>query len=140
MYSFKVNGKEYKIKFGYKVLAISNVLVDVDNANSVLVADDNGIEKLKILLNTTAKLVLTGLQKNHEEFMCDFESEDEVNKKLDDVYDMLDEYYEQENAKTPFDFFADLTNELVENGFFKKATNQIVTEIQKSNQRKSKKS
>ena len=87
MFSFKVENKEYKVKYGYGVLCNTDL---IDRVTSIGTEDNS----FKGAMNTVVELILAGLQKCHkDEFGYDTDSEKEI--ALGKVYDLLDEYEEE---------------------------------------------
>lgn len=111
MFSFNVNGKEYKVKFGYGVLCETNLIDELSNGTKE--------EKFNKLISILPELLLAGLQKKHfDEFGYETESEKKI--ALRKVYDLLDDYEEEsteENAKNGFMLFEKLQKDLMSNGF-----------------------
>lgn len=112
MFSFKVGDKEYKVKYGYRVLCNSNL---IDKVTSI--GNDNN--SFKGAMKTVAELILAGLQKYHkDEFGYDTESEEEA--AINKVYDLMDEYEEEsteENVQNAYTLFERCNEELMKNGF-----------------------
>lgn len=111
MFSFNVNGKEYKVKFGYGVLCETNLIDELSNGTKE--------EKFNKLISILPELLLAGLQKKHfDEFGYETESEKKI--ALRKVYDLLDDYEEEsteEDAKNGFMLFEKLQKDLMSNGF-----------------------
>ena len=112
MFSFTVNGKEYKVKYGYRVLCNSDLIDKV----TAIGQENNGF---KGAMKTVAELILAGLQKCHkDEFGYETESEEET--ALAKVYDLMDEYEEEsteENPQSGYTLFEKCNEELMKNGF-----------------------
>ena len=112
MFSFKVGEKEYKVKYGYRVLCETDLIDRVTSVGSV----DNSF---KGAMKTIAELILAGLQKCHkDEFGYETESEEEA--ALNKVYDLMDEYEEEsteENPQNGYTLFEKCNEELMKNGF-----------------------
>lgn len=112
MFSFTVNGKEYKVKYGYRVLCNSDLIDKVTAIGS-------GDNSFKGAMKTVAELILAGLQKCHkDEFGYETETEEEA--AINKVYDLLDEYEEEsteENPKDGYSLFEKCQEELMKNGF-----------------------
>lgn len=111
MFSFNVNGKEYKVKFGYGVLCETNLIDELSNGTKE--------EEFNKLISILPELLLAGLQKKHfDEFGYETESEKKI--ALRKVYDLLDDYEEEsteEDAKNGFMLFEKLQKDLMSNGF-----------------------
>lgn len=122
MFSFKVNGKEYKVRFGYRVLCKTNLIDRVVNISK----HDDKDHAFQNMISIVAELLLAGLQKSHrDEFGYDSESEKEA--ALDKVYDMLDTYEDEsteENPQDAYSMFNELQKELMSNGFLLKMTQE----------------
>lgn len=122
MYEFKVNGKTYKVKYGYGVLYQSDIIDRVVSAN---VIDQNNIAgTLKNMIGLTGELLLAGLQKCHsDEFGYDFESESERKSMIAKACDLIDDYEEEHRLedgtfeKDCSTLLNDLQKELEKNGF-----------------------
>lgn len=112
MFSFTVNGKEYKVKYGYGVLCNSDLIDKVTAIGS-------GDNSFKGAMKTVTELILAGLQKCHkDEFGYETESEEEA--ALNKVYDLMDEYEEEsteENPQNGYTLFEKCNEELMKNGF-----------------------
>lgn len=121
MVTFKVNGKEYKIVFGYGLLTQSDVL---DKVQEITGGKERDIKKLISIL---PELLLAGLQKKHkDEFGYDTESERTV--VFQKVCDLLDDYESEgteENPKSGFDLYKILSSELEKNGFLSGLLNTL---------------
>lgn len=117
MFSFTVNGKEYKVKYGYGVLCNSDLIDKVTSIGQ----ENNGF---KGAMKTVAELILAGLQKCHkDEFGYETESEEET--ALAKVYDLMDEYEEEsteENPQSGYTLFEKCNEELMKNGFLSAMT------------------
>ena len=117
MFSFTVNGKEYKVKYGYGVLCNSDLIDKVTSIGQ----ENNGF---KGAMKTVAELILAGLQKCHkDEFGYETESEEET--ALAKVYDLMDEYEEEsteENPQNGYTLFDACQKELMKNGFLSEMT------------------
>jgi hypothetical protein len=115
MYILNVNDKEYKIKFGYKALSKSNVLQDVIALENV--TDESDISVINELFGVLANLVLAGLQKFNDEYKVDYDSPQSIKEGLEKVYDLLDDYADDENSNDIYTLLNELVNELTNNGF-----------------------
>ena len=117
MFSFKVGDKEYKVKYGYRVLCNSDLIDKV----TAIGQENNGF---KGAMKTVAELILAGLQKCHkDEFGYETESEEET--ALAKVYDLMDEYEEEsteENPQSGYTLFERCNEELMKNGFLSEMT------------------
>lgn len=111
MFSFSVNDKTYKVKFGYGVLTQSDILTQVSSMGSIT----NPKDMIKML----PELILVGLQKNHnDEF--GYETEEEKKVAYEKVCDILDDYEDEsteENPQNGFILFEKASQELEKNGF-----------------------
>ena len=139
MFSFKVNDKEYKIKFGYEVLSQSDILTKTSNLGAV--------NDPRTLVSLLPELLLAGLQKKHKEEFG-YETEEEKKEAYRKVCDLLDKYEDEsteENPKSGFDLFQKMNKELEKNGFLsgilkmmeEAEKNQKVTKIPQDHKKKS---
>lgn len=117
MFTFKVGDKEYKVKYGYRVLCNSDLIDKVTSIGQ----ENNGF---KGAMKTVAELILAGLQRCHkDEFGYETESEEET--ALAKVYDLMDEYEEEsteENPQSGYTLFEKCNEELMKNGFLSEMT------------------
>lgn len=115
MFSFKVSGKEYKVRFGYRVLCTTNLIDRVVNISN----QKDGDHAFQNMISTVAELLLAGMQKCHrDEFK--YETEEEKKIQLDKIYELLDQYEDEsdeENTQDGYTMFENLQEELMENGF-----------------------
>jgi hypothetical protein len=117
MYIFKIHGKEYKVRFTYRMICEGDLLDKVSAVGDFSELDAKGI--LSKLAITTAELLLAGLQKYHSD---EFGYKDENDRKalIDEVLDLFDDYEDEsteENPQSAYTLFRDLQGELERNGF-----------------------
>lgn len=114
MKTFTINGKEYKIKFGYNsfcdtdLMERTNDLMRLFNASNVEDDSDiSGIGKIKDLFTCVRELLFVGFKKYNP-------VED-----LQAVGDILDDYRDEETEEKRglFELFVMLTEELMSEGF-----------------------
>lgn len=125
MVTFNVNGKEYKIVFGYGLLTKTDVL---DKVQEIAGGKERSLQKMISLL---PELLLAGLQKKHKDEFG-YESDSEKEAALDKVCNLLDDYEAEgteENPQSGFDLYQALNTELEKNGFLSGLLN-TVAEIQ----------
>lgn len=129
MVVLKVGNKEYKLKYGYRVLSTSNILDRISNPTG---ADENS-NPLKEMMKVLTELVLAGMQKCHaDEF--GYETDSEKEECLNKIYDLLDQYEEEnEDADAGFNLFNSLQEELEKNGFLSGVTKGLEEAMQKAN-------
>lgn len=117
MLKINVNNKEYKIRFGYRVLCESDL---IDKITAVF-SSENNKKEVRGILDTVAEVLLAGLQKYHSnEFGYNKIGYENAKAK---VYELMDDYEDESTEENPqdcYDLFQALQNELFENGFFKK--------------------
>lgn len=117
MYIFKVHGKEYKVRFTYRMICRGDLLDKVTEIGDFTDLDAKGI--LNKLTVTTAELLLAGLQKYHsKEF--GYETEAEKEARVDEMLDIFDDYEDESTEDHPqsaFTLFRELQEELEKNGF-----------------------
>ena len=130
MMVIKVREKEYKIKYGYRALAKSGILKEVVGIQTRI--SNNGEENVAGIMDilpdafdVLAKAVLAGLQKNNAEYKCDYDLPSDVQAKLDEVYDLLDDYMEEDDSLPIMELFSELCEELLNNGFLSKKTEEL---------------
>lgn len=122
MFSFKVSGKEYKVRFGYGVLCKTNLIDRVVNLSN----QKDEEHAFQNMMTTVAELLLAGLQKKHgDEFAYETDSEKKV--VLEKIYDLMDDYEDEGTEEKPQDgytLFGMLQKELMANGFLSRITSE----------------
>lgn len=111
MFSFSVNDKTYKVKFGYGVLTQSDILTQVSSMGAIT----NPKDMIKML----PELILAGLQRKHKDEFG-YETEEEKKVAYEKVCDLLDDYEDEsteENPQNGFILFEKASQELEKNGF-----------------------
>ena len=101
MFSFSVNDKTYKVKFGYGVLTQSDILTQVSSMGAI----NNPKDMIKML----PELILAGLQRKHKD---EFGYETEEEKKA-----AYEDESTEENPQNGFILFEKASKELEKNGF-----------------------
>ncbi len=111
----------YEIKFGIEATTKSGILKEI---KAVQTAEGDAFSAIDTLLTLVPKVLLVGLQKKYREiFGYDYNTEEGKEEALRKVYDLVDDYMDQEDSSIG-NLFAELSEELVLNGFFKKQVAQ----------------
>lgn len=122
MYLFKVNGKEYKVRFTYKSICKGDVL----DRFTAVVEGDSIKNMLNHVVTVTAETLIAGLQKYHsDEF--GYDTEEQRLALIDKVFDLFDDYEDEstpEHPQSAATLFTDLKDELEKNGFLSMMTTQ----------------
>lgn len=117
MYIFKVNGKEYKVRFNYRTVCEGDILDKVMNIGDFDDKTPKGM--MSQIAKTTAELLLVGLQKYHgKEF--GYKTDEEKQNRIEEMLDLFDDYEDEstdENPQSAATLLTDLQNELGKNGF-----------------------
>ena len=117
MYIFKIHGKEYKVRYGYRTVCENDILDRVMNIGNSKDGTAKGL--INNLVETTAELLLVGLQKYHsKEF--GYDSDDERQMRVNQIIDMFDDYEDEsteEHKQDAATLLKDLQEELEKNGF-----------------------
>lgn len=113
----KIGKKTYTIKYGYEVTAKSRILSKMSELDN---DDDNeGFKTVENMMALLPELLLVGLQKNHKkDFSYNYSTEDGKEEALSKVYEMMDDYCEQEDSDC-MELYNELSDELFKNGFLK---------------------
>ena len=119
MKKIKIGKKEYNIFFAMQPTVQSGI---VGKLAEVEGRKDWGVENFGDFLATLTELLLVGLQKNYkEEFGYNYLTGEGKDEALSKAYDLMDQFAEDTDSDYDYtDLFADLNEELLENGFFKK--------------------
>ena len=129
MFILNVGDKKYKIQYKYRTLVGTDVIDKIVGIGE-MIGEKNAAEMFKSVINTTAEMLLVGLQSNHsDEF--GFDSDEERREKLLDVLDLMDEYEEantDENGECQdggYSLFMKLQQELERNNFLSSMTKGV---------------
>lgn len=118
MTKIKIGKKEYDIFFAMQPTVQSGIVGKLAKLEG---KEDWGVDNFGDFLALVTELFLVGLQKNHkEEFGYNYLTGEGKDEALSKAYDLMDEFSEDDSDYGFTDLFADLENELLENGFFKK--------------------
>ena len=94
MTKLKFGEKELQIKFGYEATVKSGIIKKVAKLNQM--EDMEAVDEILLFL---PELILVGAQKFHkEELGYNPDNEEEKEQQLGKVYDMLDDYFDGEDA------------------------------------------
>ena len=110
----KIDGKDYKIKFGYKPTLKEHVISKIVKFSGM--SDENGdvdMEDLEELLLYLPEILLVGLQVYHKDFRYDYDGKED---QLDKVFDLIDKYTENSDSSV-MDLFNGLQEALLEDSF-----------------------
>ena len=113
----KIDGKDYKIKFGYKPTLKEHVISKIVKFSRL--SDENGdvdMEDLEELLLYLPEILLVGLQVHHKDFRYDYDTKDGKEDQLDKVFDLIDKYTENSDSSV-MDLFNGLQKALLEDSF-----------------------
>ena len=123
MLKLVIGGKEYKVKYSYRLLATTNLIDKVTNMFNV----EGETTPFRKMIFVMGELLLAGLQKNHfDEF--GYKTDAEQEEKLAKVFDLIDQYEEEgteDNPQDGFVLFEKLQQDLEENGFLSKMTDAL---------------
>ena len=118
MTKIKIGKKEYNIFFAMQPTVQSGI---VGKLAEVEGRKEWGTENFGDFLATVTELLLVGLQKNYkDEFGYNYLTGEGKDEALAKAYDLMDQLAEDEGDYDYTDLYADLEEELLENGFFKK--------------------
>ena len=119
----KAGEKELKIKYGYEATLKTRILTKLskmsESMKTTAEAEDS-TSKAEDMLLFIPEFLLVGLQKHHsEEYGFNYKTEQGKEEALNKVYELLDDYFEDENNDIT-SLFNQLQNEMFENGFLAK--------------------
>ena len=118
MKKIKIGEKEYDIFFAMQPTVQSGIVGKLAEVES---RKEWGVENFGDFLAILTELFLVGLQKNHkDEFGYNYLTGEGKDEALSKAYDLMDQFAEDDSEYDFTDLFADLNEELLENGFFKK--------------------
>lgn len=143
MYKLKIKDKEYNIKFGYEAILKSRMISKMVAFENKLKGkekqdDEDNLTNVEDMLLLIPEIILVGLQKNHkDEFVYDLETGHGKKESLGKVFEMMDDYFDQDNADI-MELYQDLQNEMMNEGFLKSVFQKEVA-IQKKLEQKTEK-
>jgi len=119
MTKIKIGKNEYSIYFAMQPTVQSGI---VSKLAALETRKDWGVENFGDFLAILTELLLVGLQKNHkDEFGYNYLTGEGKDEALSKTFDLMDQFAEDTDSDYDYtDLFADLNEELLENGFFKK--------------------
>lgn len=117
MMKLKVGDKEYQLKFGYKATLKSHILSRL--AKTEEREDGEAMEGVEDTLMLLPEVVLAALQKFHkDEFGYDYDTNEGKGEKVDAVYDVLEQYFDEGGDAT--ELYNRLIGELKTDSFLSK--------------------
>lgn len=116
----KIGEKELKIKFGYKPTLKGRIISKMAKAGNVMGDDgDTDIEKVEDLLLFLPEVLLVGLQVFHkDEYGYDYDTGEGKEEKLEKVFDIVEEYCDNENGDM-MKLFEELQEAMLQDGFLR---------------------
>ena len=115
MFKIEIDGKEYKIKFGYAPVLKERIISKMDKISSLFEKDSIPSEAMEDAMLFIPEIFLVGLQVNHPEFRYDYDTKVGKEDKLMQVYEIMDRYLS--DGGDIFNLFADMQNEMVNDSF-----------------------
>ena len=130
-----INEKEYTIKFGYEATVKNKILKRIAEVET----QQDGFDVLDGIMLLLPELLLVGLQRFHsDEFGFDAYNEAEKEQRMEQVFAMLDDYFDKEDADIK-ELYQSLTKELEDNSFLSKLLKQEQSKAKNTNQKTVKK-
>ena len=115
-----LGGTEYTIKFVYMAVVESKIIQKLVTLETGSTTELEAVDKI---LGFLPEFLLVGLQKFHKDEFG-FANDDEKKDQLDKVFDLLDDYFEDENGGDFKDLYQGLSKELEDNSFLSKLLQQ----------------
>nr|DAJ96664.1 MAG TPA: tail assembly chaperone protein [Caudoviricetes sp.] len=128
MTTLVINGNEYNIKYGYEAVLQGNILEGIVDIEKLMEKDDTSLIDVKQIMEIVPDFLLAGMQKFHDDvFGYDLETGEGKAESLHKVYNLLDDYFDEEGSSF-IDLFTQLLNELQSNGFLAKMLRDMMKE------------
>lgn len=132
MLKIKVGKKELKVKFGYKPTLKERVLSKVAKYSRIKGdGDDVDLEKVEDLLLYLPELLLVGLQVHHPEYRYDYDTKEGKEEKLNEIFDIIDEYSCEDDADL-VKLFNDIQGEMLKDSFLARLFQQEQKKLDKA--------
>lgn len=136
MLTLRVKGQDYKLKFGYKALGKSRILKEVTAMQKALndkkkESEDEDeqsnamLDMLGDIFDLNSRLVLAALQRYHQEYKVDYDSQESLKNGIEKVYDFMDDYMDEEDAMDIMTLFTELMNDLFDSGFLSRKSEKL---------------
>lgn len=136
----KIKDNEFDIKFGFEATLKSRIISRIVKLEDMESKDNVGeVENLEELLLTLPELLLVGLQKNHEEYRYDYDTEGGKGEQLEKTFSLIEDYLDYENGDA-IELFKDMENEMLKNGFLKKLFQEEQKKTEKEKKERNKES
>lgn len=131
MMTLNVNGKEYRIKFGYEPTLKSRLLSKITKVS--IGASEGELEKVEDMLLFIPEFLLIGLQKEHsDEFGYNLDTNEGFEEQKAKAFSLVAEYMDECDADAVA-LFNELQEEMTKNGFLKKMfEREVEKEVQKT--------
>ena len=115
MLKLNIDGKEYRIKFGYEPVLKERIISKMTKISSLFEGDDISPESMEDAMLFIPEILLVGLQVCHPEFRYDYNTKAGKEDKLSAVYEIMDQYLT--DGGDMFSIFEDMQNEIVNDSF-----------------------
>jgi hypothetical protein len=136
MLNLKIGENEYSVKFAYEPVIKSKLISKLAKIEKSTQGDnDDNLQMAEDIMMLLPEMLLIGLQKYHrDEFGYDYENNEEKAEKLDLVFKLIDDYFEEESPDF-LGLFNQLQEEMLNNSFL---SSLFGKEVQKKLPKKSK--
>ena len=123
MLNLKLGNKELKVKFAYEATVRSGIIKKMVAMDKSTDPDDN-LDSIQEVLELIPEMLLVGVQKYHrEEYKYDYETGDGKEENLSKMYELLDDYFDQEDSDF-MQLLSSLRGEMLKDGFLSKLYHQ----------------
>lgn len=135
MLNLKLGKAQLSIRFGYEATVRSKILTKLAALTVEKEGEDN-FDRMELMMEIVPEMILVGAQKYHSDvYGYDYKTEAGKEEALTKVYELLDDYFEEEDADFS-DLLTSLQDELMENGFLSK---MFKGEVEKAEENEKKK-
>ena len=135
MLNLKLGKSQLSIRFGYEATVRSKILKKLAALTVEKEGEDN-FDRMELMMEIVPEMILVGAQKYHSDvYGYDYKTEAGKDEALTKVYELLDDYFEEEDADFS-DLLTSLQNELMENGFLSKMFKKEVEKAEEIEKKK----
>ena len=137
MLNLKIGNREFQVKFGYEATLKSRLISRMAKMNASAQGAESNFEKVEDMLLFIPDALLVGLQKFHsDEFGYNYSTGEDYEKQKEKVFALVAEHIDDDGVDC-VDFFNQLQDEMLQNGFLSKMfQNEVEKEMKEQHAEK----
>lgn len=115
MLKLNIDGKEYRIKFGYEPVLKERIISKMEKLSSLFEGKSVNTEAIEDAFLFVPEIFLVGLQVCHPEFKYDYNTKAGKEDRLNEVYGIMEKYLNEDGDI--FNLYDDMQKEMAEDSF-----------------------